>query len=177
MVGVTLGLGVVPEAQRYWVTAASSGDSVHQQIVDNAAARLATILVANGYRTNLGTSAAVNRAHPWPTASLPGVILRDTVLVGDQDTVDQVYNRLSIKLEISARGELGAADGAGDVARAAIADVLDAIRADETFSGVAEMVSIPTQELEIFQADHGVVTVDFAFEVHYVTDRLTPTGL
>lgn len=123
-----------------------------QQIVDAIRVRLAEILVANGYNTEIGLHVFEWKVKAFSDAEIPGVAFRDT---------DPKIRELTGGMqEISLPVELiiGAASGAStmQVIRAAIEDVLAAINSDFTWGGLAWDTSVDT--IEAFAEHEGKLT-------------------
>jgi hypothetical protein len=103
--------------------------SIRQQIMDKIESRLGTILVSNGYQTDIG-----NNVFPWllsTPASLPAVVFRDM----RRDVTAHIESCLStVTVETEVFGAAGFTD---DDIRAMIKDVVNAFGTDTTWDGLA----------------------------------------
>lgn len=123
-----------------------------QQIVDAIRTRLAGILVANGYNTDIGLHVFEWKVTAFADSDLPAVTFRDT----DPKIRELTGGMQEVSLPIEFI--VGAASGATtmQVIRAAIKDVLSAINSDFTWGGLAWDTSIDT--IEAFAEHEGKLT-------------------
>lgn len=163
---ITFGLGTVPTAQRYWVPTLV-GDTIRQRIVDALETRLGSIMIAGGYKTDAGENVFKWRDHAVPEANLPAILFRDNGETREQDTVNKVSHFLELGLQILASGET-----ADETIRQIYGDILQALRVDESFGDLAEMVILPEDSLEVFQVSNKTFGAEFTFQSWYLTDRL-----
>jgi hypothetical protein len=103
--------------------------SIRQQIIDKIESRLGTILVSNGYETNIG-----NNVFPWlmtaPT-SLPAAVFRDPTRDISVHNEAHLFT-LSVEVEV-----FGAAGFTDDDIRKMVQDVVRAFGTDATWDGLA----------------------------------------
>ncbi len=123
-----------------------------QAIVDAIRTRLAGILVANGYNTDIGHHVFEWKVTAFADSDLPAVAFRDT----DPKIRELTGGMQDVSLPVEFI--IGAASGAStmQVVRAAIEDVLSAINSDFTWGGLAWDTAIDT--IEAFVEHEGKLT-------------------
>ncbi len=123
-----------------------------QQIVDAIRWRLAGILVANGYNTDVGRHVFEWKVTAFADSDLPGVAFRDI----DPKVRELTGGMQDVSLPVDFI--IGAASGAStmQIVRAAIEDVLSAINSDFTWGGLAWDTAIDT--IEAFAEHEGKLT-------------------
>ncbi len=150
------------------------GDSLRQQLVEKVAARLATISVANGYRSEAGA-----QVHVWRPASavldranLPALVIRDTSdEVTDARTTGKTYRALGFEIDVVV-GESG--EVAAESARHIIADVQEAIGSDERWDSLARLSQWDGDSMVVDQAERKLVMAQVRFTILYDHGRWTP---
>lgn len=123
-----------------------------QQIVDAIRTRLATILISNGYNTDIGRHVFEWKVKAFSEAEIPGVAFRDT----DPNIRELTGGMQEVSLPVEFI--VGASSGSATMPliRAAIEDVLAAINSDFTWGGLAWDTSIDT--VEAFAEQEGRLT-------------------
>lgn len=123
-----------------------------QPIVDAIRTRLATILMTNGYNTDLGLHVFEWKVTAFADSDLPAVAFRDT----DPKIRELTGGMQDVSLPVDFI--IGAASGATtmQVIRAAIEDVLSAINSDFTWGGLAWDTAIDA--VEAFAEAEGKLT-------------------
>jgi len=113
-------------------------DSVRQLIINKIDARLKTILVTNGYATNIGQSVYDWRAESLEEANLPALIYRDTSTTTEISTLASFTHTMPVYLLA-----VVASDTPMSIIRSIIADIDKAIGTitdgypGESWSGLA----------------------------------------
>lgn len=134
--------------------------SIRQQIMDKIESRLGTILVSNGYQTDIG-----NNVFPWlmtTPASLPAVVFRDP----SRDVSAHREAHLStVFVETEVFGTSGFTD---DDIRAMIQDVVKAFGTDTTWDGLALDTNLVS---DIFVIDTGTNAIKSGLIMFKVTYR------
>lgn len=147
-------------------------DTLRQRIVDVVATRLATITVANGYKTNAG-----NSVHRWLGFAigkdlLPAIQYKDTFDNQDQATIGRVDHTLTIDLQlISSRNTDATEDAAEEEIRKIIADLNQMVGTDETWSDLAEDTELIDDELDMEQLENRQWGATISLIIEYRTDR------
>lgn len=148
-------------------------DSIRQRIVDAIVARMQTILTANGYATNIGTTVEDWRTN-WQQEELPAISVCDTtaeVQPAEGSNPRRTIFAMPVQIRVYAeKDETGAAN-----IREMLKDVNRAIRQDDRWmvDGVGlVMITRPLREGfiipdESFEVIGGVVE----FEVQYITAK------
>ncbi len=165
---ITSGLGGVPEAQRYFVTT-DANDTLRQRIVDTILARMATITIANGFKTDAGNNVFDWEEFALDTDVLPALTFRDEPNDPEQATVGIVDN--SMTCTITAYGPRGTTSKAQG--RLMIADVLQMIGTDDTYGGLAFDTLMPSEEPEFEQLEKDQYAASIIFVIQYNTDRFS----
>lgn len=143
---------------------ATPGDPVRVQIMAAVAARIATILTANGYRTNLGAD-----VHEWeekpldPNESTLQIQYRDETEDRVQDTVGEEEMTLDLVLRIRTSQALPTS-----VMRSCVADVVAALYVDRTFGGLADDIQ-PDGAVKMDKGEKAdtVVGAEMKFKIPY----------
>jgi hypothetical protein len=119
--------------------------TIRQQLIDKIDARLKTVLILNGYVTNIGT-----RVYEWkdiniPADALPCLIFRD-VSCDVTDDSDEYYHTKSLSVEIDIK--TAAADAPEDL-RNYLKDILKAIGTDLGWDDLAYNTRLTGDAMEI----------------------------
>lgn len=141
-----------------------------QSIVDAVKTRLATITVANGYRTNIGQHVTEWLPDFWDSTLVPAVNFRDPKEVQQQLTPQQHDRRLSIELDILV---VSGATTPADV-RKAIADIEQAIQTDRKWSNLAYDTDPVEDEIDFKRAGKLVGGAVKKFIIKYRTQNFNP---
>lgn len=138
---------------------------IEQLIINKIDTRFKTILVANGYATNIGQHVNWWKESPLAIADLPGMNLRDR---DESRTLGcGIYDRtLSIEIEASVSGS-----DSPETARLIEADIEKAIFVDDTWDGLAGISDITGSRKEAEQKQNKVAKVRVAMEIEYRTIR------
>jgi len=145
-------------------------DSIRQQIIDAVDTRLKTILVSNGYETDVGKYVDEWRAYPQELAKLPALVYRDSNATSESTFGTHVHD-LRVEIEVTASGAT-----APKTIRKMAADVTKAVATDLTWGGLAEDTRIEAQpqDIQIEQESKRIASTLLAFNVVYRTERFNP---
>lgn len=166
MGAITHGLGGVSAAQRYRVPT-NANDPLRQRIMDALKARLETILIAGGYKTDAGKNVFAWRKFGIPDTELPALVYQDTDHTQDQGAIDLVDNFLEVTVEaIAIKGATSE-----DQIREMLADVITAIGTDETWGGLAFDTSQPSTPMDAEQMEKKLFGSRITFTIEYNTER------
>lgn len=142
-------------------------DPIQQKIIDAIDTRFKTILIANGYFTNVGQHVG------WwkkllAIADLPGMNLKDRTET--RSLGPGVYDRtLTINIEASVSGS-----DSPKVARQIEADIEKAIWIDETWDYLAHKTDILGRELDAAHAENKIAQINITIQIEYQTGRGQP---
>ncbi len=148
-------------------------DSKRQKLVDAIVARMQTILITNGFATDIGANVRDSETN-WQQEELPAISVFDLpataeILPNPANTRHTIWTQ-----PINIRVALIAGTDAKN-ARKAIKDVWQAVRSDQqwTLSGEkVAMFTMPTQEGFTYQQDSfEIVGVEVEFSVTYITAK------
>lgn len=107
--------------------------AIRQQLVTAVAARLATILIANGYRTDIGA-----HVEEWDTVPMDRNV--ETLLLeyrdAEEDRVDETVGGQDMRLPVTIRIRTAGSASLAEM-RKMVADVVKAIYVDVTWGGLA----------------------------------------
>ncbi|MCK9570060.1 hypothetical protein M0R72_14045 [Candidatus Pacearchaeota archaeon] len=144
--------------------------SIRQQIITAIDTRLRTITVANSYTTNAGAHVYDWLDRDLADTELDAIIYRDRSDVIEHNLTDAFTHRL--RVEIDARSK-NAASTAAQI-RKIIDDIYKAIGVDDTWGGLAQDTSMPTNvEMAIEQADKIMGGASFTIEIEYDAAKWT----
>lgn len=138
--------------------------SIRQQIMTAMDTRLKTILVANGYETNLGQKVYAWKATPLDDVDLPALEYRD--IANDRlegGPIGKFRWALTIEIGIVAAS---ASTTIADV-RKMLNDVYKAMGTDETWSTLAQWTEQPSDKVEIEQQDKIIGGAKILFNIVY----------
>lgn len=152
------------EARDYSVPT-DPGETIRQQIIDVLTTRFATILIANGYKTDMGNNVTHWRASTADVAQakLPHLGWEDANEDDLDATVGQVDHLLSITCKISVKTE-------ADIYKAR-ADLIKMIGTDVFMSGLAGDTTLPVEQGDVHQGSKKIWTQEYKFTIEYPTDR------
>jgi hypothetical protein len=151
-------------------------DSIRQQIISALDTRLKTILVANGYASNVGQHVYEWRSADLEESSLPGIIYRDissgealpvTIMAADSK------REFPLDVEIDIHVKTGATSAPAQM-RSMIADVIKAIGTDPTFSALAVMTEYNGDETSVEQQERTMGSATMRFRIIYRTKLWNP---
>ena len=107
-------------------------DSIRQQIISSLDVRLKTILVANGYQTDVGASVFDWRAEAFEEGDLPALIYRDTVCSTEISNISSYTHSMTVEVIAVVANETPMA-----IIRQIIADLDKAIGVDDRWGNLA----------------------------------------
>jgi hypothetical protein len=148
-------------------------DSKRQKIVDAVVARMKTILVTNGFATDIGTTVEDSQTN-WDENQLPAISVFDPAANAEAPanpgTAQYTIWTQAIQVRVYLKAETDAKN-----ARKAIKDVWQAVRSDSkwTLSGEqVAMFTVPVSEGFIYPPDsYEIVGVSVEFNVMYKTQK------
>ena len=149
-------------------------DSIRQRIVDAVDTRLKTILVANGYESNLGRSVFAwhDRELAVEVIDLPCIIWRDTDCDDSNATVGTLgYHLHALRMECEI---LDNRDAIPVMLRKEVADVIKAIGTDTTWGGLANRTNPISHTLEVNQTEKLEGRATITFQIEFYTSKLNP---
>jgi len=143
--------------------------TTRQKIMEAFEARMKTILVSNGYSTNLGRSVEAWKTTDWEEDALPGLIYRDT------ENEQTPYSQLQYTNILTVETEITPAPGAASItdARAIMADVKRAIAADDRWGGLAEDTQPAGDKIETEQQSRIVTRITMKIRIEYTSSKWT----
>jgi hypothetical protein len=148
-------------------------DTKRQLICTALDTGLKTILVANGYNTNLGANVFEWRTAPFELTDLPGVIWRDISEDDSNATTGTIgYHNHDLKIEL----KISAASGSVTPAeiRKLLADVQRMIGVDPTWGKLALRTSPVSNEIDVEQAEKIIGGITIAIVITYQTKKWNP---
>lgn len=161
--------GVFPGAGFLYPVSPSASDTIRQQIMDAVRIRFSNILVANGYKTDIGNNVFEWRDADIEAAKLPAIKYRDSDGSIEAITVGEVENHIKVEVEISTAGSAGL-----DELRNAVADMTLAIGVDVTFGGLAQDTSLFNDNYSIEHVENKYYRAALSFDITFTTDRFNP---
>ncbi len=153
-------------------------ETIRQQIINAIDVRLKTILVSNGFKTNLGLNVFEWRVTELTEAELPALIYRDTEsAVGDSppESFDRQRQLLDIEIDVVVSGSTAPAD-----LRKAIGDVMVAIgstREAREWNDLAEDTIQGSESISIEHEERRVAGARLFFSIQYVSGIFNPYSL
>lgn len=145
------------------------GTTLRQQIMTAVAARLAGILVASGYETNLGENVFEWRDPSLQASELPALVYRDIsddrIEILDLMGADS-HTQMGLTCEIELHGSEGSTTPA--TLRSMIADVISAIGTDMTWGGLALFTEYLSDETSVGQADKIMGMTTVRIRINYI---------
>lgn len=150
-------------------------DSLRQQIMDRVAARLATITVANGYNTAIGSKVHPWKVTPWQETDCPGVTYRDYQEDVDHAASSRDYPKLKVGIEAAVEGS----SDMGKTARQIVADIMKAVGTDVNWSStggvrLAQMTKNLGNKVQMEQENENILVVTFEIEIDYRLAKWDP---
>lgn len=144
-------------------------DSKHTDVVQAVAARMATILVANGYETNVGQNVFVWKTDDFDEDTVPGMDIRDVQSVDQPQSPSIHTHRLTFEVRLVA-----ASASSTDTVRKMIGDVYKAIGTDMKWGGLAVWTDWEQHKMQVNQLSRRVSGALVQFSVVYRTNAFDP---
>jgi hypothetical protein len=142
-----------------------------QQIVTAIDTALKTILVANGYETNMGAAVTWWAPAPIEAVTLPAVNAKDTD-VTIWRSIGEHGHDLTVSVDIFLQPAYATADVE---MRKAIADVTKCVGVDVSWGGLAQDTGLITENgLHIEQLEYCFAAVGLSFVVEFTTNAWDP---
>ena len=148
-------------------------DSKRQLICNKVDTRLKTILIANGYNTDLGKNVFEWRDNPIDESELPALGWRD---VSEDDsnastgTIGYHNHVLTMEFKVAtAKGKTTAQE-----IRALLADVIKAVGVDQTWDGLAIRTDPVSNEMQVEEAETIIGGVTITLTITYQTKKWNP---
>ena len=138
-----------------------------QDIITGLKAQLATISVANGYNTNMGSNVVEWRLSPISDAQLPMVEIRDS----ESNVSEDMNNVLSNKTLDIAITVYNTVSTAGTTARLYIEDVLKAISTDLSLGGAAYDLNEGVSTIEASQDSDIIIAAIVNITAEYQVNK------
>ena len=153
----------------YWPLygSATAGDSLRQRIVAAVEARFATILIANGYKTDIGANVFIWKPLPFQTSELPGMDVRDTDDTSEAQTIGEEVHTLPLEVRCAVTGDASMED-----VRKIVADIKQCIGVDVTWGGLAQDTGlVQGGQGQVETAEKIVTGAVIKFGVTYTSER------
>jgi len=149
-------------------------DTIRQQIITNIDTRLKTILTTGGYATNLGSHVFWWKEPPFQATDLPAINCKDRVeeINDELKTFEADGYALAIGLELFFEGSSSIAE-----LRKGIADIVKAVRTDETWTNLAIRSEIGNGEIQSVQLENIEAAVLMPLIIYYRTAVGNPLAL
>jgi hypothetical protein len=136
-------------------------DSKRTQILKVVDARLKTILVSGGYKTNLGQTVFDWKITSWASEDVPGMTYRDISNTKEgSGSVNKFRWQLMVEIEIIAQTT-------APTMREMISDVLRAVGRDMTWNALAQRTNQPDTEMQAEQADKIITGAKITLPIIY----------
>ena len=144
-------------------------DSRRQRIVDQIKALLATITVANGFKTDVGLNIFEWKGIDFQDTELPGVDVRDP-----SEEVETIGGRHFYTLTIEIEAKVSASATTNE-AREVLADIQTLMGSNQNLGGLAHLVRPVQNELLDFEKlNNKFGSILIRFEVEYATKAFQP---
>jgi hypothetical protein len=141
-------------------------DPKSKQILDEFKARMQTVLIANGYKTDMGSNIFVQKDTPFTDDEIEGMDITYS------DTPEQVIGREIHRMDIECLCALSGNDTMANVENAK-ADVVTAIGTDRTWDGLAEETGIVTAEKAAVAVGENIYAgTRVRFTIEYTTENM-----
>ena len=148
--------------------------STRQQIVSAVIARMKTILVSNGYNTNLGNNVFDWKTSDWETQEMPGLTVEDGSNNTEAWTLGNPRTGMAkqtLNLEVLIKVESGTTPAS--TLRGMIADVVNAMGQDITL-GLLNVWTEQDKDESLLLQDKNVISgARVGFKIHYLTHYLS----
>jgi hypothetical protein len=146
-------------------------DSIWQQIISKVDTRFKTILITNGYKTDIGEHVFWWKSAPLQLADLPAMNCKD--IPQARELGCGVYDEtLNIEIEAATTGATTPED-----MRKIAADFDKAIDVDESWDGLAMATELKVETLALEQNENKVGQVKVVVSIEYRTVRNDPYTL
>ena len=135
--------------------------SIRQQIIDYLDTKLKTILVSNGYNSDLGNNVYRWQPNPLPHDTTIALVYKDM----EAEVFDAAHNKSDHHLNLTAEIIARAGAASDDEIRKMLNDVIKALGVDFTCSGLAITVKINSHSINDIEPSEkvtGLGTVKFA---------------
>jgi hypothetical protein len=144
-------------------------DSRRQQIIDAIKVLLATVTVANGFKTNVGSNVFEWKSIDFQETEIPGMDVRDP---GEEVETKGGRHYYTLTIEIEAKVS---ASTTTKQAREVLADIQTLMGENQNIGGLAHLVRPVQNELLDFEKGNKKFgTVLLRFEVQYATNAFQP---
>lgn len=136
-----------------------------QQIVNALDARLKSILVINGYGSDLGTTVSAWRTRPMSPTEEMALVYRDTTAPKTAAEVGRHAHTLTVEMSLVVQDDTPA-----ETVRDLIADIVAAIGSDPRFGGLARWSTLVSDELTVMQDSGHLAGAALTWEITYTTE-------
>ncbi len=144
-------------------------DSRRQQIIDQIKTLLATITVANGYKTNTGSNVFEWKSMDFQDTEIPGIDVRDP-----SEEVETRGGRHFYTLSIEIEAKVSASSTTNQ-AREVLADIETLFGSNQNLGGLVHLVRPVQNELLDFEkVNNKFGSVTMRLEVQYATKAFQP---
>lgn len=144
-------------------------DSRRQQIIDQLKTLLATVLISNGYKTNVGSNIFEWKSIDFQDSELPGIDVRDP-----DESVETKGGRHYYTLTIEIEAKVSASTTTNQ-AREVLADIETLMGSNQNLGGLVHLVRPVQNELLDFEkVNNKFGTVSMRLEVQYATKAFQP---
>ena len=144
-------------------------DSRRQQIIDQLKTLLATVTVANGFKTNVGLNVFEWKGIDFQDTEIPGIDIRDP-----SEDVDTRGGRHFYTLMIEIEAKVSASATTNE-AREVLADIQTLMGSNQNLGGLVHIVKpVQNELLEFEKINKKFGSVLIRFEVEYATKAFQP---
>ncbi len=144
-------------------------DSRRQQIIDQIKTLLATITVANGFKTNTGSNVFEWKSIDFQDTEIPGIDVRDP-----SEDVETRGGRHFYTLAIEIEAKVSASSTTNQ-AREVLADIETLLGSNQNLGGLVHLVRPVQNELLDFEkVNNKFGSVTMRLEVQYATKAFQP---
>jgi hypothetical protein len=144
-------------------------DSRRQQIIDQIKTLLATILISNGFKTNVGSNVFEWKSIDFQDTEIPGVDVRDP-----NEEVETRGGRHYYTLTIEIEAKVSASSTTNQ-AREVLADIETLLGSNQNLGGLVHLVRPVQNELLDFEkVNNKFGSVTMRLEVQYATKAFQP---
>lgn len=144
-------------------------DSRRQQIIDQIKTLLATVTIANGFKTDVGSNVFEWKSTDFQDTDIPGIDVRDPDEAVETRGGRHFYN---LTIEIEAKVSSSATT---NEAREVLADIQTLMGSNQNLGGLAHLVRPVQNELLDFEKmNNKFGSVLIRFEVAYATKAFQP---
>ena len=144
-------------------------DSRRQQIIDQIKTLLATVTIANGFKTNVGSNVFEWKSIDFQDTEIPGIDVRDP-----SEEVETRGGRHFYTLTIEIEAKVSASATTNE-AREVLADIQTLMGGNQNLGGLVHIVKpIQNELLEFEKINKKFGSVLMRFEVEYATKAFQP---